>query len=810
MTAPIQNDEAAPTARPSTRPLIIGIYVALAIASAVAAYLLRAFMLKTYGIEAFESACSFGESFDCDRINTSDYGKLGGFPLTVFAIPTYAALAALAWLGSGTEDRARGALRLVQLGSALAVAYGLFLIYVMVAVEGTFCLFCLTMDAMAAVVLALATSARNRLGPTERNTQPVVPAMIAIIVGGVLLLGVTTWHDDTKADLVKLQIAQATKTFDNADSTAKKLPSTDTAAGTATATATASAPAADGAATAEANATGAAKLGDNLYRVPVDATLDPVLGPADAKVTIVEYADFQCGYCKKLFYALKTVKDRYKDRVRFVFKHFPMNTLCNKHIKNNRHKFACNAALTAECARRQDKFWPVHDLMFKNQHKLEKEDRDHYAEQAGLDMAKYAECMNDRGAPRQNLKRTMDEAALGLSITATPRTFINGKLLTGAVSAEVLDAMIVKELEAAGGKALGSAYKAPATPDLPPPTTPMVEVKRGAMRFFIDTYEASVDAKGRALSLRGVKPANLDWDDANKACNAAGKRLCSSKEWVTACQGAAAKDDDGDKNFANDYVKGNQFPYADYYEQGWCYVTADSRTGRPRETGSSPRCRTPDGIYDLAGNVEEWVEKDKDRAFLAGGDFRAEEKANCVRVNDSFGPGHRNHGIGFRCCADKMVANASDKAVDARAPETLVGEVVPELKGNTMDSKPWSSREFIGKVTFLTFFASWCSPCQREFPELNGLVDKYGSKGFQVVAIGVDTDGAKARAFAGGLAPKFPVIIDPDAELLGRMDVQNMPTGYVLDRKGRVVHKQVGFGTKTIADLTPILEKALK
>lgn len=778
------------------------IWLALAIASGAAVYLLHAFMQKTYGVDAFESVCNFGASFDCDRINTSVYGKLLGFPITIFAVPTYVALAALAWLGAAGGDKGRSALRLVQLGAVGAVAYGLFLLYVMMAVEETFCVFCLTMDAASVVVLVASTLALKRLGPIEDKPQLNRSALIAVIVGGALLGLGTVWHDDTRDKLVAEQIAKAQADIEKSKAQV--------------AAKAAEAPADKGAvstASTAANSGGsddfkAEKLADNLYKIPVHAD-DPTFGPADAKVTVIEYADFQCTYCKKLFYHLNTLKERYPGKVRFVFKHFPMNTLCNKTIKNNRHRWACNAALTSECARRQGKFWPIHDLMFKNQHRLEKKDRDFYAHSVGLDLATYGDCMRNAGPPRANLQRTINEAA-SIGITATPRTFVNGQMLSGAVSAEVIDHFIKQELEKIGDKAPDGPVTKPPMPFQRPPDAPMVAIKKTSGTFYIDVFEASVDDAGRALSLRGVQPANLNWYDAKSACEKAGKRLCTSEEWVSACSGEPAVDNDADGNFANDYVEGNQFPYADYYEEGFCHANADSRTGRPRATGGAPQCRTKAGVYDLAGNVAEWVEATDDKAFLIGGDYRAEERSNCVRSDNSFGPGHRNHSIGFRCCADKMVSNASAKATDAAAPESVVGKKVPELSGTLKDGGKWTTAALHGKVTFLTFFASWCTPCRRELPELAGLLEKYEKMGLAVVAVGVDTDAEKARLFANEVGVKFPVIVDPDAKLLGKFDVQNMPTGYLVDREGVIRHKQVGFGTKTIEDLQPKLKELLK
>ena len=115
----------------------IAVLIAAAIAIAAASYLLHAYLRKTYGAEVFDSVCSINETFDCDKISTSSWGKLFDTPITVFAIPTWLALAALAILSLGRSAHAVGALQVLRLGAALALAYGLLLFYVIVAIERT-------------------------------------------------------------------------------------------------------------------------------------------------------------------------------------------------------------------------------------------------------------------------------------------------------------------------------------------------------------------------------------------------------------------------------------------------------------------------------------------------------------------------------------------------------------------------------------------------------------------------------------------------------------------------------------------------
>jgi protein-disulfide isomerase len=110
----------------------------------------------------------------------------------------------------------------------------------------------------------------------------------------------------------------------------------------------------------------------------------PSFGPADAKVTIVEYSDFECPYCSRAAATTKQIKEKYGDKVRVVFRQFPLSF----------HQNAMPAAQASLAAAEQGKFWEMHDKMFENQRALSREDLDKYATEIGLDMAKYKAAMD--------------------------------------------------------------------------------------------------------------------------------------------------------------------------------------------------------------------------------------------------------------------------------------------------------------------------------------------------------------------------------------------------------------------------------
>jgi protein-disulfide isomerase len=163
---------------------------------------------------------------------------------------------------------------------------------------------------------------------------------------------------------------------------------------------------------------------------------DPVRGPKLAKVTIVEFSEFQCPFCGRVEPTVKQILDTYKDNVRIVWKHQPLPF----------HPNAMPAAEAAEAAREQGKFWEMHDLMFAHQNDLSSGNYSEWAAMLGLDMDQF----NQSIAGHKNQTRIKEDSTLGNSIGAggTPTFFINGQLLVGAVPFEnfkqVIDAELAK------------------------------------------------------------------------------------------------------------------------------------------------------------------------------------------------------------------------------------------------------------------------------------------------------------------------------------------------------------------------------
>lgn len=151
--------------------------------------------------------------------------------------------------------------------------------------------------------------------------------------------------------------------------------------------------------------------------VKIDISGFPFKGPEDAKVVLVEFADYQCPHCKHAGDALKKVAEQFKDDLKIVFMDYPIN----------RSGISRKIAEGAVCASEQDKFWEYHDLAFSDQRALKKDSAPEFAKQLGLDESAFADCLaSDK--PMAHVVRGM---AMGqkLGVSSTPTLFLNGRKL---------------------------------------------------------------------------------------------------------------------------------------------------------------------------------------------------------------------------------------------------------------------------------------------------------------------------------------------------------------------------------------------
>ncbi|MGE5851144.1 MAG: DsbA family protein, partial [Candidatus Methylomirabilota bacterium] len=172
-----------------------------------------------------------------------------------------------------------------------------------------------------------------------------------------------------------------------------------------------------------------------LVRVEVSIDGAPIRGAPNAPVTLVEFSDFHCPFCKQVQPTLAQLLARYPGKVRLVYRDFPIDSL---------HPQARRAAEAARCAQDQGKFWEYHDLLFAEAPKATTEDLSRFAQQVGLDLAKFESCLSG-GFHRAAVQRDIDDGSRA-GVNGTPAFFINGRPLSGAQPLEAFVQLIEEEL----------------------------------------------------------------------------------------------------------------------------------------------------------------------------------------------------------------------------------------------------------------------------------------------------------------------------------------------------------------------------
>jgi protein-disulfide isomerase len=167
--------------------------------------------------------------------------------------------------------------------------------------------------------------------------------------------------------------------------------------------------------------------------VPISIVGDPVRGPADAKITIVEFSDFQCPFCAKAVGEVDQILKKYPKNVRLIFKQYPLDS-------HSQAELAAEAALSAQA---QGKFWEMHDKMYANFRLINRQRIFLWAQQVGVDVTKLrADLDSHKYAKRVALESKQGDDA---GVEGTPTFFINGKRLNASFEVATVAPLIDKE-----------------------------------------------------------------------------------------------------------------------------------------------------------------------------------------------------------------------------------------------------------------------------------------------------------------------------------------------------------------------------
>ena len=171
--------------------------------------------------------------------------------------------------------------------------------------------------------------------------------------------------------------------------------------------------------------------------IVVEVQNRPAIGPPDAKITVVEFSDFLCPFCAKGSTYLKLSQSGNHDKIRLVFRHYPLDKTCNWRLYSTLHPGACLLAEGAACAFEQDRFWPYHEIAFETQDRITNTVVLDIAQKVGLDLDAFKSCL----ASGRGMQLVQEDIAAGLKagIRATPTIIVNGRIHTGVPKPWVLN-----------------------------------------------------------------------------------------------------------------------------------------------------------------------------------------------------------------------------------------------------------------------------------------------------------------------------------------------------------------------------------
>ncbi|MCB0345980.1 MAG: thioredoxin domain-containing protein [Bdellovibrionales bacterium] len=364
------------------------------------------------------SFCSIDGFFDCEKVAASPYSTIHGIPISAFALLFYLCFSALLLLHPSRTDSQRQ--RLADISAVLALT-GLLASVAMFCIStlliGAYCLYC---SGLYLVSLVLAFTC---LRPPFSFKRLISGASALIWFGSLGLIGHRQGWNRSIARLGMLVIVAAAFFLYQAPEMIvryyykpKSIDEVPDAAVGELVLGWREQP----------------KVEIPLKTAAAGSDQDYALGPESAEITIVEFSDFECPFCKKASYMLKEAIEPYGSKIRFVFKNFPLDQSCNELLKGQMHLYACKAALIARCAGEQnpDLFWAAHDAIFSEE-ELNQAALDRILQElSGQAVGELQQCL---ASPHQMDRIKEDiNTGLELEVRSTPTIYINGRKLPRA------------------------------------------------------------------------------------------------------------------------------------------------------------------------------------------------------------------------------------------------------------------------------------------------------------------------------------------------------------------------------------------
>lgn len=354
--------------------------------------------------------CSANSKVDCAKVNSSEYSEFNNIPIAGLGLALYFLVGGLAVtrLRRGPE-KAIGSMAYAFLMSVGAVAFSVFLAYISKVKLETWCVYCVALYAVNVALLvttavalggpAMVLPAVKRDFDDMGRSRPIAFGLIAV---AIIAFGVAMWKGGFNAPGGGVAILS------------KNTPEKE------------------------------------ILEAPLR---DPGPGGGYAKgsskpaLTIIEFADFECHACRMTSFEIAAFLKRHPEDVRVVFRHYPLDKVCNATIQGQKHPHACEAARASEAAGMQGKFWEYHDALYaktdniflagSNRPDLSRPALIERAKKLGLDVKEFEAAMDSPNVIDKVIGDVTDGTAFGVS--STPTLFVNGRAISGGRPVKVFE-----------------------------------------------------------------------------------------------------------------------------------------------------------------------------------------------------------------------------------------------------------------------------------------------------------------------------------------------------------------------------------
>lgn len=412
------------------------------------------YLLWVYASPSHPMVCLGG---GCDEVRASRFAHLGGIPTPAFGVLMYGLIALLMFAEPLVAPAMSALLRRgVAVISGVGVVASLALTYIEGFVVHAWCAWCVVQAVAVTLVFVISlTQLRARFDDHARARAAFWRHALVLVLGIVVGARAFTWLENHAEKPV------------------------------------------------EAAAPSAADLSARLVRPDSHGTGNP-----QAAVTLVEFGDLQCPSCAAAEPELRDLRQRYHDRVRFVFRQFPLEKM---------HIFAMPAAEASECAAQQGKFWEAVDRLYAANGELGDESLERYARELGLNIAKFKAC-RESGETRAVIQRDAEDGK-ALGVRGTPTFFLGNQRIVGAPEKAKFAAMLDTALASAPAQvappvASASSPAGSGKPGTPAATTPGGGVLGSASNPFLNVAGNSIDCTEDAP--KGPEPPMIHTTEAEK------------------------------------------------------------------------------------------------------------------------------------------------------------------------------------------------------------------------------------------------------------------------------------------------------